>query len=145
MGPSSLGCSNGREGDEVSGVCIDDGVIPLLEWLSLMERVSRTSHVTTPPYHVTTLPCRLPLSVQYCLVSLLRDHYPSPEVGVATSEGAAAHVIFSEWVLKFVTHECHAFCVPSRPPVHVWDTPTLPAEQIKDKVLSRMCDVNFVL
>ena len=85
-------------------------------------------------YSLILLVRRLPLSVQYCLVSLLRDHYPDPEVGVANTEEGVARAIFSEWVLRFVINECHASTVQPRPPVQTWDATCVPTDQIKDLV-----------
>lgn len=80
----------------------------------------------------------IPFSVQFCLVSLLRSHYSAPpEVGVVDTEGAVAHAIYSEWVLRFVMQECHAPNTPSRPAVHTWDTTCITTEQIKDMVKAK--------
>lgn len=95
-------------------------------------------HMTTPSFlH------RLPLSVQYCLVSLLCAQYPQPEVGVVNTEAVTAHVIYSEWVLKFVIQQCYSANISSRPAVQTWEATCVPTDQIKDLVCI-LYNINYI-
>ena len=59
-------------------------------------------------------------------------------MGVVNTEGVIAHMIFAEWVVRFVMQQCYCASVPSRASVPTWEVVYPSTEQVKHLVCENM-------